>query len=134
MYNALLVSHSLFRWLVVLSLIVAIITGLRGWMTKKEFTSLDDKVRHWTATIVHIQFMLGLTLYFISPIIRHFLNNLEETMKIREVGSAKAKRKLVDNDKFKTMTIYFLIGFVIILLIIPWGFSSFVSRPYFRSF
>ena len=154
MYNAFLVSHSFFRWLVVISLLVAIIVGLRGWITKKEFTSSDDKIRHWTAIIIYIQFLLGLGLYFISPIIRHFLNNFEESMKLREIrffgiehslmmfiavgiistGTAKAKKKLNDKDKFKTMTIFYIIGFVIILLSIPWEFSSFVSRPYFRLF
>ncbi len=50
------------------------------------------------------------------------------------VGSAKAKRKNTDRDKFKTMTIWFTIGLLIILSSIPWPFTGLVSRPYFRPF
>jgi len=50
------------------------------------------------------------------------------------IGSAKAKRKLTDKEKFKTMAIWFTVGLVIILISIPWTFSSFASRPYFRPF
>ncbi|MCG8326676.1 MAG: hypothetical protein MI974_03270 [Chitinophagales bacterium] len=154
MYNGLLVSHSMFRWFVLLSLVTAIIVGIRGWVTKKEFNKFDNNIRHWTATIAHIQLMFGIALYSISPIIRYFFENFKDAVKLREIrffgmehsvmmllaisaitfGSYSAKRKVNDTAKFKTMTIWFLIGLIIILANIPWGFSIFVSRPYLRLF
>lgn len=154
MYHILLVSHSFFRWLVLISLIISIILGIRGWVTKKKFDNLDNRFRHWTVSIVHIQFLIGIVLYTISPIIRYFFENFGEAVEINNIrffgmehslmmilavglitfGSSSAKRKSEDLAKFKTMTIWFLIGLIIILVNIPWEFSDYVSRPYLRSF
>jgi cytochrome b561 len=50
------------------------------------------------------------------------------------IGSAKAKRKLTDREKFKTMALWFSAGLLIILSSVPWAFSPLISRPYFRPF
>lgn len=154
MYNALLACHSIFRWLVLVSLIVTVLIGIRGWLTNKRFTKVDNQFRHWTATIVHIQFLIGILLYYISPIIRNFFENFKEAVKLREIrffgmehslmmliaitlvtiGSYKAKRGIDDISKYKTMVLFFGLGLIIICLSIPWKFSAFVSRPYFRFF
>lgn len=154
MYSTLLSLHSLFRWLVVASLLIAISKSISGLFNKNKFTPLDNSIRHWTATIAHIQFAIGVTLYFVSPIIDYFLHNYNEAVHVREIrffgmehsvmmltaitlitiGSIKAKRKTTDSDKFKTMTIWFSLSFLIILLMIPWSFSPLANRPYFRPF
>lgn len=154
MYPTLLAIHSLFRWLVLLSLIYAIYAAYTGWLKAKVFTPFDNKVRHITATIVHIQFMLGLTLYFISPMVDYFLHNYSTAVHIREIrffgmehiftmvvavtvitiGSVKAKRQASDVEKLKTIAIWFSIGLFIILCSIPWAFSPLTARPYLRGF
>lgn len=154
MYPHLLATHSLFRWLVLASLLFALFRAYRGWLANKEFTKLDNTVRHTTATIAHIQLLIGLVLYFISPIVDYFLKNFKEGMGERElrffgmehitmmliaiilitIGSAKAKRKTEDKQKFKTMAIWFTIGLLVMLSSIPWEFSPLISRPYFRGF
>ncbi|GAB3173592.1 hypothetical protein GCM10027291_30180 [Telluribacter humicola] len=98
--------------------------------------------------------MLGLGLYFISPIIDYFLHNFWDAIHQREIrffgmehssmmiaavvvitiGSAKAKRRQTDAEKFRTMAIWFAIGLFIILTSIPWSFSPLTSRPNFRAF
>lgn len=154
MYSTLLLLHSLFRWLVVASLLISISKSVIGLLSKKRFSPLDDSIRHWTATIAHIQLAIGVTLYFVSPIIDYFLHNYSEAVHIREIrffgmehsimmlmsitlitiGSIKAKRRTTDSDKFKAMTIWFSLAFLVILLMIPWSFSPLANRPYFRSF
>ena len=154
MYSTVLALHSLVRWLVLISLLFSIFLAYKGWFTKKNFSRFDNSVRHWTATIAHIQLVLGLWLYFISPIINYFLHHYKEAVHEREIrffgmehsvmmltaiviitiGSAKAKRKLTDKEKFKTMAIWFTVALLIILISIPWAFSSFASRPYLRPF
>ncbi len=154
MYQTLLAFHSLFRWLVLASLLFAIYSGYKGWLADKPFTKFDNSVRHWTATIAHIQLIIGLWLYFISPVIDYFLHHYKDAVHEREIrffgmehnimmiaaiviitiGSAKAKRKSTDKEKFKTMAIWFTIGLLIILVSIPWKFSPLASRPYFRQF
>jgi len=154
MYANLLTIHSIFRWLVLISLLFAIYRGYRGWLRDKPFSKFDNTVRHWTATISHIQLTLGIWLYFISPLIVYFFSDFSKAIHNRDVrffgmehsvmmllaiviislGSAKAKRKPTDREKYKTMALWYTIGLVIILVNIPWSFSPLTSRPDFRMF
>lgn len=154
MYPILLALHSLIRWLVLLSLLLAICLAWRGWLLGKKYTLVNDQVRVITTTIAHIQLLAGLGLYVISPIVRYFLNHFNVAVHERQIrffgmehvtmmliaivvisiGSAKAKRITNDSDKFKTMAIWFTVGLLIILSSIPWSFSPLISRPNFRPF
>ena len=154
MYTILLALHSLVRWLVLSSLLFAIVRAYHGWLTKKPFSKFDNTVRHTTATITHVQLIIGVWLYCISPIVNYFLHNFKEAIHIREIrffgmehitvmlsamiiitiGSALAKRKPTDTQKFRTIAIWFTIGLLLILSSVPWKFSPLISRPYFRAF
>jgi len=152
MYQTLTFLHSTFRWLVLLSLVYSIFRAYKGYFSQKEFSKTDNSVRHWTATIAHIQLVLGITLYSQSPIIKYFWKNFNEAKEsfdllffglihiflmlfsiiLITIGSAISKRKTTDKEKYKTMLIYFIIALVIIFIAIPWPFSPFANRPYFR--
>ena len=152
MFSTLLILHSLFRWLVLMSLLYSIFRAARGYFLKASFSKLDDSLRHWTATISHIQLILGVIIYIKSPIIKFFYSNYELAKEnpeitffaeihsvvmfvavvILTIGSAMAKRKIEDEEKFKTMLLWFSITLLIILLAIPWPFSPLASRPYLR--
>lgn len=154
MYLTLVALHSWMRWLVLISLLFALYRAYRGWFGSKPFTRSDNTIRHTTATILHIQFLLGLWLYFISPLVQTFLHNFKDAMHDRQarffglehitvmllaiivitIGSAKAKRKRSDKQKFRTMAIWFTIGLLLILSSIPWPFSPLISRPWARGF
>ncbi len=154
MYPTLLALHSLTRWLVLGSLIFAIFWSYRGWLMNKPYLKFDNSVRHITATIAHVQLILGICLYFISPIVTYFLHNFstavhERTIRffgmehifmmligitVITIGSVKAKRKATDKENFKTMAIWFTVGLLIILSSVPWSFSPLISRPNFRGF
>jgi len=131
----------------------AVYIGWRGWLGNRPFSKMDDKVRHWTATIIHIQFVLGFLLYFISPLVEYFWENYKTAVHDRDIrffgmehslmmlvaviivtiGSMAAKRKVSDKEKFKTMAIWYTFGLVLILINIPWPFSPFAAnRPYLR--
>ncbi len=127
MYPTLLSIHSLFRWLVLAALLLAIYRAESGYFTKRFFTSFDNKTRHWTATTAHIQLIIGVLLYIKSPIISYYwansgsLSNAEDSsffglnhfgfmlasIVILTIGSAKAKREKPDETKFRTMLIWF---------------------------
>lgn len=152
MYQTLTFLHSTFRWLVLLSLFYSIFRAYKGYFSEKEFSKTDNFVRHWTATIAHIQLVLGITLYSQSPIIKYFWKNFDEAKESLDllffgmihislmlfsivlitIGSSISKRKTTDKDKFKTLLIYFVNALIIILIAIPWPFSPFANRPYFR--
>jgi hypothetical protein len=140
------------RWLVLASLIFAIYRAISGCFSKSAFTKTDNAVRHWTATIAHIQLMIGMVLYFQSPIVKYFMANPNDAVKnfdstffglihslsmltaivLITIGSAKSKRNQTDQEKFKTMLIWFSISLIIIFIAIPWPFSPLANRPYIR--
>lgn len=154
MYPSLLFVHSLFRWLVLMSLLYAIIRAYRGYSSNSPFTKTDNSARHWTATIAHVQLVLGFTLYFTSPIIKYFFANFKQEIQrinlaffgiihfllmltaiiVITIGSALAKRKPTAREKFRTMLVWFSIAMALIFLAIPWPFSPLANRPYFRPY
>ena len=154
MYPYLLFFHSIFRWLVLISLFYAVSRALIGWLGKRPFSKSDNTIRHVTATISHVQLSIGYVLYFESPIVAYFRSNYSEAVKhfdlkffglihivlmtvaifVITIGSSLAKRQISDTEKFKTMTVYFAVALLIILMAIPWPFSPLANRPYYRSF
>lgn len=154
MYSYLLFFHSVFRWLVVLSLLYAIFRGVRGWVGKAVFTRHDNAVRHITATIAHTQLAIGYVLYFNSPLVSYFRSHYHEAIKqfdflffglihivlmtvsviLITIGSSVSKRMETDHAKFRVMTVWCCLAFVIIFIAIPWPFSPLANRPYLRPF
>lgn len=152
MYQTLIVFHSIVRWFVLISLVYSIYRAYRGYTKNLSFSKSDNSIRHWTATIAHMQLIIGITLYTQSPVITYFWHNFNEALHnpdvvffglyhfllmlaaivIITIGSALTKRKATDQEKFKTMLVWYFIALVIICLAIPWPFSPFTSRPYFR--
>ena len=152
MYAIILAIHSIFRWLVLISLLYAIYRSYSGWFGSKEYSPHDNAVRHWSATIAHIQLILGLSLYFVSPLIKYFLQNFHEAVHDREIrffgmehsimmilgiiiitiASMMSKRQKADAQKYKVLAIGYTIALLVILSSVPWPFSPMVSRPYFR--
>lgn len=152
MYQTLTFLHSIMRWLVLASLIYSIYRAYKGYFSNSEFSKTDNNVRHWTATIAHIQLIIGVIFYMKSPTIKYFWNNFNEAIHnldiaffglihiflmltaiiLITIGSAKSKRKSTDKEKYKTMLVWFSISLIIIFIAIPWPFSPFANRPYFR--
>ncbi len=152
MYTTLLTFHSIFRWLLLIALILSIYIGIRGYFSGKKFSKADNHIRHWTATISHIQLLLGIIIYTQSPIISYFWKNTATAIQhidnlffglihsvlmlvsivLITIGSAKAKRQTTDQSKYKTMLIWFTIALIIIFIAIPWPFSPLANRPYIR--
>jgi cytochrome bd-type quinol oxidase subunit 2 len=140
------------RWLVLASLVYAIFRAYKGYTLDAQFSKTDNAIRHWTATIAHIQLLIGIILYTQSPIIKYFWHNFNEAIYnidttffgllhiflmlaaivLITIGSALSKRKTTDKQKFKTMLVLFSISLVIIFIAIPWPFSPLANRPYFR--
>ena len=152
MYQVLIFLHSYLRWLVLISLIVSVYKAFSGYFSNTAFTKINNAIRHWTATIAHIQLMIGVTLYFQSPLIKYFLKNgnsskegfgylffgmIHSTLMLVAIvlvtiGSASAKRKEPDREKFRTILVWYSIALIIIFIAIPWPFSPFANRPYLR--
>lgn len=152
MFQTLTFYHSIMRWLVLASIVYAIYRAYKGYSSNAQFSKTDNAVRHWTATIAHIQLLIGIILYTQSPIIKYFWQNFNEAIQnldltffgllhlilmltaiiLITIGSALSKRKTTDKEKFKTMLVWFSVSLIIIFIAIPWPFSPLANRPYFR--
>jgi|SRR5215217_4101105 len=155
MFSTLLFFHSVFRWLVLLSLLYTIFNSLVKFRKRAAFSSSDNKLRHWTTTIAHIQMMIGMVMYFKSPTVGQFrAMGYAAGSKITEVfffglihisvmilaiivltiGSAVSKRQESDPNKFKIILIFFSIALLIMIAAVPWPFSPLAQRPLLRDY
>lgn len=147
MYEIFVFLHSVFRWLVLISLFYAIGSSIQGLVSKRVYTKADGLIRSLTTTISHTQLLIGFTLYFVfSPITQYFMKSgsggnteilffgiyhiamMLSAIVVMTIGGSIARRAVNDHAKFKTIAIYFSVALVLILLAIPW------FRPFFRNF
>lgn len=154
MYPTLLALHALFRWLLLAALVTALLIALNGYRKRLTFTATANALRHWTATIAHVQLVIGILLYIKSPVAQLLWKNFRAAAQYAEplffgiwhvvcmiiavvvltIGSAIARRKSTDREKYSTMLKWFLFALLLIFIAIPWPFSPFANRPYFRAF
>jgi hypothetical protein len=138
----------------VVSLLFALFCCVKGWLQNTAFTRLDDTLRHITATIAHIQLVVGYTLYFNSPFVTYFRQHYQQAVRHFEylffgiihillmtaavvlitAGSSLAKRKRAGIDKFRTMAVWFAAALLVIAVAVPWPFSPLAQRPFIRTF
>ena len=131
-------AHSGLRWVVLLLLIAATYKALMKWQSKAPFTEGDRKLNLFTMISAHVQLLLGLALYFMSPkvnfsgeamkeaVSRFYLVEQSFTMILAiiliTVGYSRSKKAVDKIKKFKTTFTYFLIALILILVGIPWPF------------
>lgn len=152
MFSLILALHSLFRWLMVISLLMALVMAWRGTSNPSPFAPWKNRLRHYTATLAHIQLMLGIWLYSQSALVKYFFSRRSEgfgqpgffavihiTLMLAVVvfitlGSSLAKRKPQPADKYRTMLYWFLAALALLFIAVPWPFSPLAQRVLFRSF
>jgi uncharacterized membrane protein len=136
-YTFLQKAHSGWAYIALLVLLIATITAVFGFVSKKEFTATNRKIALFALIACHIQLLVGMFLYFISPVgfallgemkekavrltsLEHPLINIIAIILIT-IGWSKHK-KLVDSlAKHKTFAIYYGLGLLLILSRIPWS-------------
>lgn len=69
MSSFVLLLHSIVRYFVLIFLLIVIVKSLMGWLNKSEYKKIDDKLSLWLFISTHTQLLLGLILYFVSPIV-----------------------------------------------------------------
>ncbi len=84
-FRLILSIHNLFRWAVVLALFWALFQAYRGWLGKKPWTANDRRAGMILTIGYDVQFLLGLILSFLSPILATAFSNLGAAMKVPEM-------------------------------------------------
>ncbi len=137
MYEFIQKFHSGWAYLALLLLIVAVANAAIGLLGKKEFTPKDRKIAIMGLIGTHTQLLIGLILYFVSPLGFSSLGQMSDKMlrltsmehpliniiaiTLITIGWSKHKKLSDSNSKFKTFSIYYGIGLLLILSRIPWG-------------
>jgi len=130
-------AHSGLRWVALLLLVVAIFNALSS-KGKGKYEKKDKMLNLFAMIVLHIQLLIGLVLYFISPNVKF----IEGWMKVKQlrfygmehllimviaiavitIGRKKAENASNIAVKHGTIVKWFTIGLILILAGIPWPF------------
>ena len=131
--------HSFLSYLVLAGLVISIIWALKGYITKQPFTAKDRKIALLGLIPAHIQWIVGLVLYFLSPLgLTSFSSAAMQNSMLRlytlehpimmilavvliTVGFSKAKRESDPKKQFMYIWAFYLVGLILILSRIPWA-------------
>lgn len=134
MINGITHAHSGWRWIVLVLLVSAI---LYAFANKNKY---HQKINLFALIATHVQLILGLLLFFISPKVQFsegFMKNpisrfytVEHTVLMLlailliTLGYAKAKRASNIGIANKNIRLYYGLGLILILISIPWPFRN----------
>jgi hypothetical protein len=123
--------HSGFRYVVFILVLVAIIQSVIGWLGRKPYTEVNRKINLFALISAHVQLLIGIVLYFLSPYVQfnsatmkndttryftveHWVMMLIAIVLIT-IGHSKSKKKVLPEAKHKTIAIFYLIAFLVII-------------------
>lgn len=129
--------HSGFRYIVFILVLIAIIQSLLGWFGQKPYTSLNRKINLFALISAHTQLLIGVVLFFISPLVafnsdtmknevtryftvEHWVGMIIAIVLIT-IGHSKSKKIILPESKHRTVAIYYIIAFLIIVATIMAG-------------
>jgi cytochrome bd-type quinol oxidase subunit 2 len=134
MYIGLFHTHSTMRYIILAVLIIAVIKSLFGWNQKSNYGNFDNRLAFLSMLFIHLQLVIGLILYFLSP--KVMLNDMATAIKVATIryytvehllmmlivvalvtiGRIASKKKALDEQKHKSIAIYYGLSLVLILL------------------
>ncbi|MBY0244144.1 MAG: cytochrome B [Sphingobacteriaceae bacterium] len=124
LYTILRSAHSGWRYIVLAMLIVAVVVAILGWFGKKEYTEGNRKLNLFTLIAVHLQITFGLIIYFISPLVEagirywkmEHVGMMVFSAILVTIGNARSKKEVLPQGKHRTITIYFGLALLVIMV------------------
>ena len=142
MYNVVKNLHSYWAYIVLVIIILAVLNSIFKSLSKKEYQATDFRLSLFTLIVSHIQLLIGLILYFMSPrfslfgesgmgeimknsvdrlyLVEHPIINILAIVLIT-MGYSKHKKKLTSTPKFNTIAVFYSIALILLLSRIPWS-------------
>lgn len=142
LYTGLREFHSIVAYILLATLIISILFTFISYVQKQAFTDTNRKVALIGFISAHLQLLIGLILYFVSPLgisnfsgaamkdpmSRLFMLEHPLTMIIAivliTIGYSKAKKLKEDNKRYSKILIFYTLGLILILIRIPWSVWS----------
>ena len=137
MYETIQSVHSILAYAALGLLLLASFNAIFGLTSKKLFTDKDLRLSLFTLIICHIQLLVGLILYFVSPLGSAQLGNMKDAamrltslehpliniiaLVLITIGWSKHKKEESNNGKFKKIAVFDTLGLVLILSRLPWA-------------
>lgn len=128
MQTTLVGLHSLWRWVVLLLVTIALVRGIIGWLRGGAWTKNDRLLTLLAVSALDIQLLLGLAVYgigkhhnsgsflaFIHPLV------MISAIVVAHVTGALVRRTEPANAKFRTLAIGFFVAIFLITAAIPAG-------------
>ena len=136
MYSTLFGLHSGLRYIVLLLLAAAILLSLIGLFGKKPYSEMNRKVNLFAMISTHTQFLVGLILYFFSPMVNY--SNIADAMSnattrywtvehsvmmlfaivLITVGHSRSKKAKDAVNKHRAIALYYGLAVLVILVAI----------------
>jgi hypothetical protein len=142
MYSLLKNLHSYWAFLVLLVIILAIGNAFTGKIKGKDFQSKDLRISLFGLIFSHLQLLIGLILYFVSPwfdqwsvlgmggvmkdtqtrlyLVEHPFTNIIAIVLIT-MGWSLHKRQSDSEKKFLRIGLFYSFGLLLLLSRIPWN-------------
>ena len=95
MYSFLLVAHSWLRYAVLLMVLLVLLRSAAGLLRGGAWGGADEGLGRWLIRVWDLQFLLGLVLYFLSPITQFALANFGETLADRQLRMIAVEHPLL---------------------------------------
>ena len=137
MYETIKNVHSILAYAALGLLLLASFNAIFGLSSKKIFKDKDLRLSLFTLIICHIQLLIGLILYFVSPLGADQLGNMKDAamrltslehpliniiaLVLITIGWSKHKKEESNNGKFKKIAVFYTLGLVLILSRLPWA-------------
>ncbi|MEL6537474.1 MAG: cytochrome B [Bacteroidota bacterium] len=148
MYTGLLHLHSVLRWVVLILIVFSVIRFFAGWLGKHSFGKREEKLRLFTLIFSHVQFLVGLVLYFISPAVQFNDKTMSDTglrfwavehitmmiiaIVLITIGHSKSKRMTDAVKQHRFLAIFFGLALLVIFAAMPWPWREIIGRPLLR--
>lgn len=139
MYAALLLTHNLLRWVVLVAGAYAILKAVAGWSGDRPYAAARRATVMFMGS-VHVQLLLGLLLFLFSPTVKASMRDMAATMAdpdlrfivaehptfmvlaaiLVTIGSIVSKGRATDQARHRAASIFMTVTLVLILAGIPW--------------
>jgi hypothetical protein len=131
MYTFFKLFHSGLRFVVLILILVAIIQSLAGWLGKKPYTETNRKINLFAMISAHVQLLVGLILYFVSPLVQFNSSTMQNpttrywtvehifmmifAIALITVGYSKSKKETTAAGKHRYIALMYILGVVVIV-------------------
>lgn len=147
-YTIILALHSILRWLVLIAAVAAVVRAGQGWLGKRPWAKLDDRLGLIYTSLLDTQLLVGLILYiFLSPLTQAAFADLGAAMReptlmffaiehiftmvvavvLAHVGRALSRRA-AEGAKHARAALWYTLSLLAMLVAIPWPFLAY-GRP-----